>query len=179
MKRRPAAEVMRPDYYFYDEKRNITVVSGIIGDPSLVEWGMNIYIGPGADIWATGGLIVGNNVIIGPNVVIHTTNHNWEDATLLPYDGTTFEKRVVIEDNVWIGANSCIVPGVRIGEGAVVGMGSVVTRDVPKCALVGGNPAEVIKYRDIAHYEELKKDDKYYLQEKKRNTINYMKIRKI
>ena len=67
---------------------------------------------------------------------------------------------VTIEDNVWIGGKSIILPGVTIHEGAVIGMGAVVTKDVPKCAVVGGNPAKVLKYRDINQYEQLKKENK-------------------
>ena len=51
--------------------------------------------------------------------------------------------------------NVCITPGVYIDEGAIVAMGAVVTKDVPKCAIVGGNPARVLKYRDIQHYDRL------------------------
>ena len=69
---------------------------------------------------------------------------------------------MVIEDFVWLGTNVTIVPGVRIGEGAVVAAGSVVTKNVPSGAVVGGNPAVVIKFRDMEHFSKLKKDKSYF-----------------
>ena len=74
---------------------------------------------------------------------------------------------VTIEDNVWIGAHAKICPGVTIHEGAVVGMGAVVTKDVPKCAVVGGNPAVVLKYRDKNTYKKLVKGKKFHNFSKK------------
>jgi len=63
---------------------------------------------------------------------------------------------------VWLGDRVLILPGVTISEGAVIQAGSVVVRDVPYCAIVGGAPAKVFKYRDIEHYEALKKESKYF-----------------
>lgn len=73
---------------------------------------------------------------------------------------------VFIGQNCWIGAKSIICPGVKIEDGAIVAMGSVVTKSVPKCAIVGGNPAKIIKYRDIEQYEKLVKEGKTYPMEK-------------
>jgi maltose O-acetyltransferase len=105
-------------------------------------------------------IIIGNNVRIAFGTTIWTTNHNYYGEAL-PYDAGVIVKPVVIEDNVWVGAKSCILPGVTIGEGAIVGMGSVVTKDVPPFAIVGGNPAKVIKYRDADKYEKLKLEGKF------------------
>ena len=69
---------------------------------------------------------------------------------------------ITIKDFVWLGANVTIVPGITIGEGAVVGAGSVVTKDVPDCAVVGGNPAKILKYRNKEKFYDLKKQGKYY-----------------
>lgn len=96
-----------------------------------------------------GGLTIGNNVLIGPHVCIHTTNHNYSDrSTLIRLQGSTPEP-VIIEDDVWIGANSVVLPGVRLGRGCVVGAGSVVTKSVPQYCIAVGNPAHVIKERGL------------------------------
>ena len=66
-----------------------------------------------------------------------------------------------------------IAPGVTIGEGSIVAMGSVVTKDVPKYSIVGGNPAKVIKQRDIEKYQELDKNKMYYMRLKKENKVEW------
>ncbi|WP_407461931.1 acyltransferase, partial [Methanobrevibacter sp.] len=71
-------------------------------------------------------------------------------------------KDVVIEDNVWLGNRVIVLPGVRIGEGAIIQAGSVVVKDIPKCAIAGGHPANVFSLRDADHYEELKKEGKFH-----------------
>ena len=129
--------------------------------------GNNVRIGYGALIEGMGGLHVGNNVILGPDVTIWTANHNYENTEKLPYDEKIIFKPVHIEDNVWIGGKSIIVPGVTIHEGAIIAMGAVVTKDVPKCAVVGGNPAKVLKYRDIKKYDELKSKGAFCIFRKK------------
>lgn len=125
--------------------------------------GNNVCIGEKSFIHGKGGVTIGNNVKIGPELFLYTWNHNYYAPEKLPYDKTIIEAPVIIEDNVWIGAKVCIVPGVTIKEGAVISMGSVVTKDVPACAVVGGNPAQVIKYRDIDVYNDLKEKKMYNL----------------
>ncbi|WP_069472604.1 acyltransferase [Candidatus Marithrix sp. Canyon 246] len=149
-------------------KKNIDITANsTFGNYENIIWHDNIYIDPMAYIWAVGGLEICENVIIGPRVTIHTSNHRYEDATMLPYDGYSYKKKVTIEKNVWIGDGTFIVPGVTIGEGSIVAMGSVVTKDVPKYSLVGGNPARVIKERNIKKYKELDKKERHYMKLRK------------
>jgi chloramphenicol O-acetyltransferase type B len=91
-----------------------------------------------------------------------TDIHNYDAGAAIPYDNTFIIKDIVIEDNVWLGARVIILGGVTLGEGAIVQAGSVVTKDVPKCAIVGGHPARVFKYRDIEHYEALKAQGRFH-----------------
>ena len=125
-----------------------------------------VQIGAGAKFYAVGGITVEEGSIISDFVQIRTVNHNYdsEDLQYLPFDGRSYCKPVHIKQNVWIGTNVLILPGVTIGEGAVVGAGSVVTKDVEACAVVAGNPARVIKYRNKQRYEELVKQEKIYMQ---------------
>jgi acetyltransferase-like isoleucine patch superfamily enzyme len=153
--------------YLYNSLKMIGVDSEIqprcrIHHPENISIGDNVRIGEGALIEGMGGLVIENNVIFGPDVTIWTANHNYENPQKLPYDEKVIFKSVHIEDNVWIGCKSIIVPGVTIHEGAVIAMGSVVTKDVPKCAVVGGNPAKVLKYRDIKKYDELCKRKSFF-----------------
>lgn len=122
--------------------------------------GNNVRIGENCRFSGIGGITIGNNVSFGPEILIWSSNHNYYSPNELPYDNNTKKKSVFIGDNVWIGARSCITPGITIGEGAVIAMGSVVTKDVPPCAVVGGNPAKIIDYRDVEKYNYLKANNK-------------------
>lgn len=157
---------------------NVVISSGgQFGNPENIHLGKHIYIGPEAYFWAIGGLFVEDGVIFGPRVNIHTSNHRYEDANALPYDGVTILRSVRLCQNVWVGANVLIVPGVTIGEGAVVAMGSVVTKDVPKGAIVGGNPARIIKYRDLERYADLKSRGMCYMKLKSEGKISWEAVR--
>lgn len=131
--------------------------------PNLVFLGSNIYIGPNAFLSTVGGLSVGSGTVIGPNLVIYTANHNYKEAKSLPYDEIVISKKVEIEDNVWIGGNVILIPGIKIGEGAVVGAGSVVTRDVEPMSVVGGNPIRLLSKRNKENYNKLKNEGRIYM----------------
>lgn len=88
-------------------------------------------------------------------------NHNYE-GTAIPYDSTYISKDVIIGKCVWFGNKVTVVGNVTIGDGAIIAAGSVVVKDVPRCAIVGGNPAKVIKYRDIEHYDKLDREKRYH-----------------
>ena len=124
--------------------------------------GSNVRIGENACLAARGGIEIGNNVSIAQDVLIWTDNHNYFSPGLIPYDSKHIEKPVIIKDNVWICSRAMIVPGVTIEEGAVIGMGAVVASNVPACAVVAGNPAKIIKYRDIEKYKELKQKKQFF-----------------
>ena len=120
----------------------------VCGSPHLVSIGHDVGIGPNAFILGAGGVTIGSYVMISNNVSILSSNHAFADSTrLMMHQGYTLAP-VTIEDNVWIGVNAVILPGVRIATGAIVAAGAVVTRDVPAYAIVGGVPAKVIGQRD-------------------------------
>lgn len=136
---------------------NLSCCSGVtIHSAKHLEIGDNVRLGENSYLNARGGIKIGNNVKMGPQVFICSSNHNYFAPNSLPFDKKEILREVTINDNVWIGAKSCIIPGVTIGEGAVIGMCSVVTKNVPPCAVVGGNPAKILKYRDIEVYNKLK-----------------------
>jgi acetyltransferase-like isoleucine patch superfamily enzyme len=133
----------------------------IAGDLSKFEIHPTSHLKSDTFIESSGGVKIGKYFHVGRGLTIFSSNHNYKSEKSIPYDEVDIMEPVVIGDFVWFGANVTIVPGVRIGEGAVVGMGSVVTRDVPPGAIVGGNPAKIIAYRDMETYHRLKLERKF------------------
>lgn len=135
-----------------------------------------VYIGPSSWMSLFGKLFIGKGTVIGPRVKIHTANHNYE-GDMLPYDEKVLIKDVFIGENVWIGADVTILPGVKIGEGAVVGACSCVTKDIPPLAIVAGNPAKILKYRNSSRYEYNKISGNIYLKKKQEGLVHIKEVR--
>jgi acetyltransferase-like isoleucine patch superfamily enzyme len=108
-----------------------------------------------------GTVFFGSNFHSGNSCLIISQNHNYNSGQLIPYDHTYKLNEIVIKDNVWLGNNVIIIGNVTIGEGVVVAVGSVVVKDIPDFAIVGGNPAKIIKYRDVEHYLKLKSESRF------------------
>lgn len=94
-----------------------------------------------------GRLIIGNGTLIGPETVILTGGHGYERRDIPFQQQPYFFKDVTVGDDVWIGTRAIIMPGVKIGTGAIIGAGAVVTKDVSPHTVVGGVPAKYIKER--------------------------------
>lgn len=110
-----------------------------IGDDVDISWGAIIH--------TSGGVHIGNRVLIGFRTFISTGNHVIPEGKGRIFDSGHDRKPVTIEDDVWIGANTSILAGVTIGEGAIIAAGSVVNKDVEPFTIVGGIPAKLIKKR--------------------------------
>ncbi|VWB97199.1 transferase [Burkholderia lata] len=104
--------------------------------------GRNVFVNQNCTFYDLGGLEIGDDVMIGPNVSLITSGHPVEPSKRRDF---VVSKPIVIERNVWIGAGATIIGGVTVGENSVVAAGAVVTRDVPPNVLVGGNPAAIIR----------------------------------
>lgn len=121
----------------------------LVEQPFYCDFGYNISVGEnfytnfGCVILDPGKVTIGDNVFLAPNVSIYTAGHPL-DATQRN-EGLEYAYPVTIGDNVWIGGNSCIMPGVTIGSGSVIGAGSVVTKDIPAGVLAVGNPCRVLR----------------------------------
>jgi len=96
-----------------------------------------------------GGIIIGDDVIIGPNVQIFSENHNYSDPSMVIKDQGFTKKPVTIGNNCWLGAGVIILGGVTIGDGCVIAAGSVVTKSAEANSIIAGIPAKVIKSRII------------------------------
>lgn len=136
--------------------KNVTIIS-----PFYCDYGYNIEVGD--NFFANTNFVVldgakvkiGNNVFIAPNVGIYTAGHPLDAEQR--NEGLEYAYPVTIEDDVWIGGHVCIMPGVTIGKGTVVGAGSVVTKDLPANSLAVGNPCRVLREITEADRNKYKK----------------------
>lgn len=133
---------------------NVHIGWGSYGTWQRVYAGSNVSIGDGVRIMSTrANVIIGNDVMFGPDVTVITGDHRTDildrpmsavrDSEKLPEN----DQDVVFEGDNWIGAGAIILKGVRVGNGAVIAAGSVVTKDVPPFSIVGGVPAKVLGFR--------------------------------
>ena len=132
--------------------KHISIGKNVMINRNVNIWGSefkigdNVQINPGTSLY--GNIEIGNNVMIAPNCMLASGNHGIKDnGEPMIIQKCTSKGKIIIEDDVWIGANSVILDGVTIKTGAVVGGGSVVTKNIPSKAIVAGNPAKIIKNR--------------------------------
>lgn len=117
--------------------------------PTKISIGSNVWINRECQFYAShfikdAEIVIGNNIAFGPGVTIFSAGH---DYTRIDLPDTA--QSVIIKDNVWIGGRTIILPGVIIGEGCIIGAGSVVTKSLLPYSVAVGNPAKVIKRREI------------------------------
>jgi acetyltransferase-like isoleucine patch superfamily enzyme len=152
-------ETVYAQAYFFTEPRSRLAACGkgiyfnerrcSFASPENIFIGSNVTVGPDNRLWASprARLTIEDDVLLGPNVTILTSNYGMADRDRPLRDQEWVESDVVIGRRSWLGANVVILPGVAIGEGAVVAAGAVVTHSVPAFAIAGGVPAKVLKYR--------------------------------
>lgn len=138
------------------------VITSMSGDISKFKIDSTSHLKSNTYIDCGGGVTIGKYFHTGRGLTIFSTNHNYDSETHIPYDDKEIIKPVRINDFVWCGANVTITPGVTIGEGVIIGSGTVVTRNIPDYAIIGGNPAKIIKFRDIDKFKLIKKSGNFY-----------------
>ncbi|KRD64004.1 hypothetical protein ASE40_00685 [Flavobacterium sp. Root935] len=134
-----------------DQRLRLDAIDNFLGEkfcPEIII-GNNVSIQKDCHIGAINKIILGDNVLLASKVYISDHSHGeiTKEAILLPPSKRKLYSKgpVIIEDNVWLGENVVVLPGVTIGENTVVGANAVVTKSIPKNSVVGGNPARVIR----------------------------------
>lgn len=143
--RRIRRTICHPIFDYCGENVNVEKDANFsTGDGIFIDSGSGL----GVNCRVRGPLHIGKNVMMGPDVTILTHTHNIERIDIpMRLQGMRVAE-VVIGNDVWIGMRVIIMPGVKVGDGVVIGAGAVVTKDVPDFAIVGGVPAKVIRYRN-------------------------------
>lgn len=131
-------------------EKNVNLMNGCIlkNYGGLIVIGENTFLGEYCVLYGHGDIIIGSNTLIAMQTIIVSSNHSIPSKKQLIRHQQDILKPVNIGDDVWIGANCTILGGVNIGNGAVVGAGSLVNKDIPPYAIAVGNPAKIIKYRE-------------------------------
>lgn len=132
-----------------------------IKHPRNLSVGYKTVISGDLFINAMGGVRIGKFCHIAKGLTIYSHNHNWHSNEFIPYDNKDIKRPVEIGDCVWIGCNVTIAPGSQIGDGVIISSGSVVFGEIPRCAIIRGNPAQIIGYRDIEMFDKLYKEGKF------------------
>ena len=118
-----------------------------VGPGAHLSIGAHVYIGAYCNIRCSGAITIGDHVRLAQFVSLIDANYSFQRRDVLIEE--TVPERVTIAKGAWLGAHVVVLPGVEVGEGAVVGAGSVVTKSIPPFAIVGGNPARVLGYRGV------------------------------
>ncbi len=121
-----------------------------IWSPRGLQIGKHSSVNEWVYIQALGGVEIGNGVRIAARASLLSVNHVFDNPEIPIYQQGLDLDKIVVDDDVWIGMNSVILAGVKIGKGAIIAAGAVVTKDVPEFAIVGGTPAKVLRYRKVA-----------------------------
>lgn len=130
---------------FLECGKNVNVEHGaFFGSGKQVRIGNNSGIGVNCFV---GAVTIGDNVMMGPDVVILSANHKFDCLDVPMCEQGSSVSSVTIGNDVWLGTRVIVLPGKTIGNGAILAAGAVITKDVDDYAIVGGNPARVIKYR--------------------------------
>ena len=125
-----------------------------------VHFGNGVYANFNLTLVDDGEIYVGNNVLFAPNVILASGTHPIHPG--LRSRQAQYNLPIHIGNNVWIGANSVILPGVNIGDNSVIGAGSVVTKDIPANVIAVGNPCKVLRKideNDLVYYDKTRKID--------------------
>lgn len=112
---------------------------------AFIRIGSGTFVGESVIVRGQGGVTIGNKVLIAPHAKILAVNHLFHDTSRPVIEQGINGRGIVIEDGAWIGAGACVLDGVRIGRGSVVGANAVVTRDVPDHTLAVGSPAKCVR----------------------------------
>jgi acetyltransferase-like isoleucine patch superfamily enzyme len=134
----------------------------LAGDVRKLSIGENSHLKSNTFIECSGGVTIGKYFHSARGLTIFSTRHIWKEADKIPYSAEIEFSPVTIGDCVWAGVNVTILPGTTIGNGAILGAGAVVRGNIPDGAIMVGNPASIVAFRDSKHFEKKYADQAFF-----------------
>ena len=146
------------NYSHVAPRRRLTVGPGaaisptaVFSNPERIVAGRGLHLGDRCHLWAgpgTGRIVIGDDVLFGPEVMVTAASYRFNDGQ--PVTGQAMdESDVVIGNDVWLGTRVVVLPGARIGDGAIIGAGALVRGEIPPMSIAVGSPAHVIGHRQL------------------------------
>ncbi|MBG6176206.1 acetyltransferase-like isoleucine patch superfamily enzyme [Labrenzia sp. EL_208] len=135
--------------------------NAVFANAERISAGRNFRIGARCHLWAgpeIGRIIIGDDVLFGPEVMLTAANYRINDGQPVT-DQHMNEGSIIIGNDVWLGTRVIVLPGVEIGDGAIVGAGAVVTKSIPAMAIAVGSPAKVVGYREVSVAAEVQDEN--------------------
>jgi acetyltransferase-like isoleucine patch superfamily enzyme len=132
--------------------------------PRNLNLGKYVRMGGNCYLNCAGGISIGNHTILSRNVTIYSYDHDFKSEDALPFGNGKILKPVQIGSYVWIGMNVCIAPGTKIGNGAIIGLGTVVSGEIPENAICVSEKARIVGFRDAHTARKLAADQRFYHQ---------------
>ena len=136
--------------------RNLYILGPGVNVTSNTTVSDGVGFGKDVKIYGDGPVFIGRRAVLAEDTLVYTQVHDYDSSDMLPFGWGFTYPETRIDDYAWLGVRCMVLPGAHIGEGAVVQAGSVVMGSIPPCAIAAGNPAKVIGWRDIEHYNKLK-----------------------
>jgi acyl-coenzyme A synthetase/AMP-(fatty) acid ligase/acetyltransferase-like isoleucine patch superfamily enzyme/acyl carrier protein len=136
--------------------RNLYILGPGVNVTSNTTVSDGVGFGKGVKVYGDGPVFIGRRAVLAEDTLVYTQVHDYDHAEVLPFGWGFTYPETRIDDYAWLGVKCIVLPGAHVGEGAVVQAGSVVMGSIPPCAIAAGNPAKVIGWRDIEHYNRLK-----------------------
>ena len=136
--------------------RDLYILGPGVNVTSNTSVGDGVGFGKNVKIYGDGPVFIGKRAVLAEDTLVYTQVHDYDHSDVLPFGWGFTYPETRIDDYAWLGVRCIVLPGAHVGEGAVVQAGSVVMGNIPPCAIAAGNPAKVIGWRDIDHYNRLK-----------------------
>ena len=136
--------------------KNLYILGPGVNDTSNTAISDGVGFGKDVKIYGDGPVFIGRRAVLAEDTLVYTQVHDYDHSEVLPFGWGFTYPETRIDDYAWLGVKCIVLPGAHVGEGAVVQAGSVVMGVIPPCAIAAGNPAKIIGWRDVEHYNRLK-----------------------